>query len=99
MQLSYPELRHRLIQSGLWPEGRMARLACYLAVMAVGLFALQKLLDLFARSWGDHLGGWVEFLGVLATVLFCVLAFRWLKRRLLWRLRNRLISTYVFIVV
>ncbi|HEY3619347.1 MAG TPA: hypothetical protein VGK96_21255, partial [Candidatus Sulfotelmatobacter sp.] len=77
----------------------MARLACYLAAMAAGLFALQKLLDLFARSWGDHLGGWIEFLGFLATVLFCILAFRWLKRRLLWRLRNRLIVTYVFIGV
>jgi len=32
-------------------------------------------------------------------VLFSVLAFRWLKRRILWRLRNRLIVTYVFIGV
>jgi sigma-B regulation protein RsbU (phosphoserine phosphatase) len=77
----------------------MARLAGYLAAMAAGLFALQKLLDLFARSWGDHLGGWIEFLGFFAIVLFCILAFRWLKRRLLWRLRNRLIVTYVFIGV
>ena len=77
----------------------MARLACYLAGMAGVLYALQKLLGLFARSWGDHLGGWVEFLAFLAIVLFSVLAFRWLKRRVLWRLRNRLIVTYVFIGV
>ena len=77
----------------------MARLACYLAGMAVVLFALQKFLDLFAASWGNHLGGWVEFLAFLAAVLFCILAFRWLKRRVLWRLRNRLIVTYVFIGV
>ncbi|MFZ0864333.1 MAG: SpoIIE family protein phosphatase [Candidatus Sulfotelmatobacter sp.] len=99
MQWSYPELRLRLIKAGLWPEGRMARLASYLAAMAVVLFALQKLLGLFAPSWGDHLGGWVEFLAFLAIVLFCILAFRWLKRRVLWRLRNRLIVTYVFIGV
>jgi len=92
-------MRGRLIQAGLWPEGRMARLACYLAGMAGVLYALQKLLGLFARSWGDHLGGWVEFLAFLAIVLFSVLAFRWLKRRVLWRLRNRLIVTYVFIGV
>ncbi len=99
MQWSYPEFRQRLIKADLWPEGRMARLACYLAAMAVVLFGLQQLLGLFARSWGEHLGGWVGFLAFLAGVLFSVLAFRWLRRRILWRLRNRLIVTYVFIGV
>jgi sigma-B regulation protein RsbU (phosphoserine phosphatase) len=99
MQWSYPDLRLRLIKAGLWPEGRMARLACYLAAMGAVLFALQKFLSLFAASWGDHLGGWVEFLAFLAVVLFSILAFRFLKRRVLWRLRNRLIVTYVFIGV
>ena len=99
MQWSYPELRQRLIKADLWPQGRMARLACYLAGMAAVLFALQMLLDLFARSWGEHLGGWVWFLAFLSAVLFSVLLFRWLRRRILWRLRNRLIVTYVFIGV
>jgi phosphoserine phosphatase RsbU/P len=99
MQGSYPEIRHRLTKAGLWPEGRLARLACYLGAMAVVLFALQKLLGLFAKSWGEHLGGWVGFLVFIAAVLFSILAFRWLKRRILWRLRNRLIVTYVFIGV
>jgi sigma-B regulation protein RsbU (phosphoserine phosphatase) len=99
MQWSYPELRHRLITAGLWPEGRIARLACYLAGMAGVLFALQKLLGLFARSWGEHLGGWFGFLTFLAGVLFFILGFRWVKRRILWRLRNRLIVTYIFIGV
>jgi sigma-B regulation protein RsbU (phosphoserine phosphatase) len=99
MQWSYSEVRQRLITAGLWPEGRVARLACYLAGMAGVLYALQKLLGLFARSWGEHLGGWVGFLAFTAGVLFFVLAFRWLRRRILWRLRNRLIVTYVFIGV
>ncbi len=77
----------------------MARLACYLAGMAAVLFGLQKLLGMFAKSWGEHLGGWVAFLVFIAAVLFSVLAFRWLRRRILWRLRNRLIVTYVFIGV
>ncbi len=77
----------------------MARLACYLAVVALGLFALEHLLRLFKPSWGEHLGGWITFLGFLAGVLFFILAFRWIKRRILWRLRNRLIVTYVFIGV
>ena len=83
----------------LWPQGRMSRLACYLAGLAVALFALEKLLGLFTLSWGEHLGGWVSFLTFLASVLFFFLAFRWIKRRILWRLRNRLIVTYVFIGV
>src|SRR5271165_4405592 len=99
MQWSYKQLRSRLVHAGLWPETRMARLACYLAGMAAALFALQELLGLLARSWGEHLGGWVEFLAFIAGVLFFVLAFKWVKRRILWRLRNRLIVTYVFIGV
>jgi phosphoserine phosphatase RsbU/P len=99
MQWPYPELRQRLIKAELWPQGRMARLACYLAGMAAVLFVLQKLLGLFAASWDEHLGGWVGFLTFLAGVLFFILAFRWVRRRILWRLRNRLIVTYVFIGV
>ena len=99
MQWSYPELKRKLMEADLWPQGRMSRLACYLAVLAIVLFVLEKLLGLFSLSWGAYLGGWVSFLTLLACVLFFVLAFRWIKRRILWRLRNRLIVTYVFIGV
>jgi sigma-B regulation protein RsbU (phosphoserine phosphatase) len=99
MKWSYPELRQRLIDAELWPQGRLARLACYLTGLAAGLFVLEKLMNLFARSWGEHLGGWIEFLILLAVFFFFILAFRWVRRRILWRLRNRLIVTYVFIGV
>jgi sigma-B regulation protein RsbU (phosphoserine phosphatase) len=99
MQWSYPEIRQKLIQVELWPQGRMARLACYLAALAALLFALEKFVGLFAASWGEHLGGWVASLTFFAGVLFFILAFRWVRRRILWRLRNRLIVTYVFIGV
>jgi len=97
MQWSYPELRRRLIQAELWPQGRMARLACYLAGLAAVLFLLEKLSVLVHLSWGEHLGGWISFLAFVACVLFFILAFRWVRRRILWRLRNRLIVTYIFI--
>jgi sigma-B regulation protein RsbU (phosphoserine phosphatase) len=99
MEWSYAELRRRLIAAEVWPQGRMARLACYLGGLAAVLYALEELLALFAPSWGAHLGGWVGFLTFLAAVLFFILAFGWIKRRILWRLRNRLIVTYVFIGV
>ena len=99
MQWSYPELRRKLIEAELWPQGKMARLACYLAGMGIALYALRKLLALFSLSWGEHLAGWVGSLIFLAAVFFFILGFRWVKRRILWRLRNRLIVTYVFIGV
>jgi phosphoserine phosphatase RsbU/P len=99
MQWSYPEFRTRLIRAELWPKGRMAKLACYLAGLAIGLFVLKELLGLFAASWSNYLSGWVEFLAVVAGLLFFILGFVWVKRRILWRVRNRLIVTYVFIGV
>ncbi|HET9406106.1 MAG TPA: SpoIIE family protein phosphatase [Candidatus Sulfotelmatobacter sp.] len=98
-QSIYLELRRRLVRAELWPEGRVARIACYLAGLAAVLAVLQGVLGLFAHSWGEHLGGWVSFLTIVAAILFSFLAFGWLKRRILWRLRNRLIVTYVFIGV
>src|SRR5258708_27699359 len=99
MQWSYPELRRRLVEAELWPQGKMARLACYLAGMAIGLFALQWLLRLIAATWGQYLVGWVDFLLIVAGVLSSILAFRWVKRRILWRGRNPLLVTYAFISV
>src|SRR5450755_1056146 len=99
MQWSYTELRSRLIKAELWPEGRMARITLYFFGLAAVLFVLQKVFGVLGTSWGQYLSGWSEFLVFIAVILFSILAFRWLKRRILWRLRNRLIVTYVFIGV
>jgi sigma-B regulation protein RsbU (phosphoserine phosphatase) len=99
MRKSFIELRGRMLAAGLWPQGWVARGACYALGLAVVLFALEMLLKLLAPKLSDSLGGWVRFLVIDAALLFTILAFRWLKRKLLWRLRNRLIVTYVFIGV
>jgi sigma-B regulation protein RsbU (phosphoserine phosphatase) len=99
MRESYWKLRARLLEAGLWPQGWVARGAWYSLGSAIGLFILELLLDLFWPAVGGNLGGWVKFLVFDAALLFCILSFRWLKRRILWRLRNRLIVTYVFIGV
>ena len=68
--------------------------------LATVLYALEKLLGAFKLTWGEHLGGWVGFLVFVAVAaLSSFSAFRWIRRRILWRLRNRLIVTYVFIGV
>jgi len=99
MKQFYWNLRARMTTAGLWPHGWVARGACYSLGSAIGLFILAMLLKLVAPKASDSLGGWVKFLLFDAAVLFSILAFRWLKRKLLWRLRNRLIVTYVFIGV
>jgi sigma-B regulation protein RsbU (phosphoserine phosphatase) len=88
-----------MLAAGWWPQGWIARGACYSLGFAVVLFAVQMLLKLFAPASADSLGGWVKFLVLDAALLFFIVSFRWLKRRILWRLRNRLIVTYVFIGV
>src|SRR5271154_223391 len=99
MRESYWKLRARMMAAGLWPQSWIARGACYSLGLAAGLFALEMLLRLFAAGASDSLGGWGKFLVFDAALLFSILAFRWLKRRILWRLRNRLIVTYMFIGV
>jgi sigma-B regulation protein RsbU (phosphoserine phosphatase) len=99
MSLSYRYLRLRLSEAGLLPSSKVALIAWYLLGLDVLLFVLQKTLGLLHLSYGDSLGGWVSFLGFLVIVLFLVLATRWIKAKALWRLRNRLIVTYVFIGV
>ncbi len=99
MDLSPRTMRFRLLAAGMLPRTRLARAACYLLGLDLLLYALQKLFGIFKVSWGQALGGWVGILSVLALVTLALLAYRWLKARVLWRLRNRLIVTYVFIGV
>lgn len=99
MDPSLRTLRFRLLAKGVLPRTRLARAACYLLGLDLLLFALQRLFGIFKVSYGQALSGWVGILSVLAIVLLTILAYRWLKAKLLWRLRNRLIVTYVLIGV
>jgi sigma-B regulation protein RsbU (phosphoserine phosphatase) len=92
-------LRVRVSALGLWPTSKAALIAWLFLGLAVGLFLLQQICRLLHLSFGDGLGGWITFLSILAIIFFSIVAFRWLKARMLWRLRNRLIVTYVFIGV
>src|SRR5580692_5626699 len=97
MTLSYRYLRIRLSEVGLLPTSKVALVAWYLLGLDLLLFVLEKVFGLLKLSYGESLGGWVSFLSFLVIVLFSILAFRWTKAKVLWRLRNRLIVTYVFI--
>jgi sigma-B regulation protein RsbU (phosphoserine phosphatase) len=71
----------------------------YVVALDLLFFAVQLLTSRFAPKVSSSLGGWVSFLSGLATVLFAIVGFRWLRSQMLWRLRNRLIVTYIFIGV
>ncbi|MBI3644453.1 MAG: PP2C family protein-serine/threonine phosphatase [Acidobacteriales bacterium] len=99
MRLVSLELESKLREKGLWPETRMARAGVYVVVLDLLFFVVQMLTSRLSPSVSASLGGWVSFLSGLAIVLFGIVGFRWLRSQLLWRLRNRLIVTYVFIGV
>src|SRR5215472_6939020 len=99
MSLAYSSFRGELQRRNLWPTTWVARAAWYSLALSVLLAIVRGLLSALKLPGGSALGGWISFLSSIAIVLFTVLAFRWLKAKLLWRLRNRLIVTYVFIGV
>ena len=99
MRLISLELESKLHEKGLWPRSRIAWAALYVLALDLLLFAVQWLTRHVSPSMSASLGGWVTFLSLLAIVLLAIAGFRWLRSQLLWRLRNRLIVTYVFIGV
>jgi phosphoserine phosphatase RsbU/P len=84
--------------NGLWPRSVLARFTTYLVALAV-LFRLIVIVAGRDSGMGKALSGWMTLLTFIAAVLLVFLAFRWTKNHLLWRLRNRLIVTYMFIGV
>ena len=99
MRLISLELESKLHEKGLWPRTRVAWAALYVLALDLLLFAVQWSTRHVSPPMSASLGGWVTFLSILAIVLLAIAGFRWLRSQLLWRLRNRLIVTYVFIGV
>jgi len=99
MRLISLELESKLREKGLWPQSWIAWSALYVLALDLLLFAVQWLTRRASPATPASLGAWVTFLSVLAIVLLALAGFRWLRSQLLWRLRNRLIVTYVFIGV
>ena len=99
MRLISLELESKLREKGLWPQSWIAWAALYVLALDLLLSAVQWLTRRASPATSASLEGWVTFLSVLAIVLLAFAGFRWLRSQLLWRLRNRLIVTYVFIGV
>ncbi len=99
MRLISLEVESKLRGKGLWPQSWIAWAALYVVALELLLFAVQLLTHGVSPATSEGMAGWVDFLSVLALVLFVIAGFRRLRSKLLWRLRNRLVVTYVFIGV
>ena len=81
------------------PQSRAARWGVNLLKWALALLALQIVLVLLHVPGSGAVEACVILAAVLALLLLGAAGFGWVRQKLLWRLRNRLIVTYVFIGV
>ncbi len=85
----------------IWSRsGTLVRLTLYLAGVEIFLYLLKQVFRLF--DWPNAavtLSTWLVSIGIICLVLGSFIFLRWLRKKVMWRLRNRLIITYVFIGV
>jgi len=78
------------------PKSKLGKTTLWFGCLAL---ALQVLRAVFRAAPGSFLSGWASFLTFIFISFGLLMGLRWLRRGLMWRLRNRLIVTYVFIGV
>ncbi len=99
MRLISLELESKLRERKLWPQSWMTWAALYVLALDLLLLAVEWLTRRASPVVSGSLDVWVVLLTLLAMALLAWVGFRWLRAQLLWRLRNRLIVTYVLIGV
>ncbi len=84
------------LRSILRPQSKLGKTTLWFGVLA----GIAEILQLILRpASGTMLSGWAQFLSFLFVCFLLLVGLRWVRQRLMWRLRNRLIVTYVFIGV
>jgi phosphoserine phosphatase RsbU/P len=96
MDLSTSSDWRALVRRIRHPRTKLGRTTLWFGYLAILLQALRAI----TRSpSGTLISGWATFIAYVFLVFCVVMGFRWIRLRLMWRLRNRLIVTYVFIGV
>ena len=96
MAISLKNWRQSLVEG--WPKlSRLERLTAYFAGLDLFLLIVWRISALFTAD--SSLGGWFRFVAYVAIFLGLLVIGRYVRRVVMWRLRNRLIVTYVFIGV
>jgi len=98
MTESLSNLKRRFVASRFYPRSGLARFTAWDAALYV-VFELLALVLPVSSKWAGIFAGWAGFFEFVFIFCAVFLVVRWVRRKLLWRLRNRLIVTYVFIGV
>jgi phosphoserine phosphatase RsbU/P len=85
-----------LVMRALRPRTRWGRTTLWSGGLSVLLIALRWITD---SPSGSKLSGWATFITLVFAFCASWLAFRWTREKLMWRLRHRLIVTFIFIGV
>ena len=94
--LSKLEQARILVKRTLRPRSKLGKITLWFGMLAL----LLQLAKLIARSpSGTMLSGWATFITFIFVVCLLMRGYRWTRQEILWRLRNRLIVTYIFIGV
>jgi sigma-B regulation protein RsbU (phosphoserine phosphatase) len=92
------DLRDWLTVKGWYPRTLTGKLTVYIGLLDLALWLVHRGVKL-AHPESDFAGGWVVFLTIVLSGFALVWLFQWVRRVMLWRLRNRLLVTYIFIGV
>src|SRR4051812_38155742 len=91
-------LRRKLSDYGVYPNTILGQITLYLFSLFLVLAVTRQLMSLAGRYGGaSELTGWVYGIGTVTALFFLFIFLRWVRQVMMWRLRNRLIITYVFI--
>ncbi len=80
----------------LHPKSKLGKTTLWFGYLAL---ALEILRAIFRPAPGSMLSGWATFISFIFISCALLMGLRWVRQRLMWRLRNRLIVTYMFIGV
>ena len=78
------------------PRTKLGKITLWFGMLA-GLLELSKVI--FRSPSDSILSGWTTFLAYIFFLCVAWMLLRYTRRKLMWRLRNRLIVTYIFIGV
>jgi sigma-B regulation protein RsbU (phosphoserine phosphatase) len=96
MNFSMPKRVEAQLRAIARPQTKLGKTTLWFGLLT----AVAEILKLVMRSGsGSTISGWATFLSFVFLVCLSFLGLRWVRQRLMWRLRNRLIVTYVFIGV
>lgn len=88
-------IQQKLAQRGLVPKSLVA----WITVYCGGLWIVLESLRLLTGRKAGALETGYSFVTLILVICLFILVLRWVRTKLMWRLRNRLIVTYVFIGV